>query len=68
MKTKGKLFGLGVFIYFAIIALLLIGEVRCIYKAITCNWEPVGKAEILYTVSACTGLGCIVGWINIEDK
>ena len=45
-----------------------IGEIKCIYKVFTCNWEPIGKAEILYTVSVCTGLGCITGWINIEDK
>ena len=44
------------------------GEIRCIYKAVTCNWEPVGKAEIIYTASACCGLGAIVGWIDIEDK
>tara|TARA_R110002126_G_scaffold6174_1_gene32665 strand:- start:16 stop:201 length:186 start_codon:yes stop_codon:yes gene_type:complete len=48
--------------------LLITGEVRCIYKAATCNWEPIGKAEIIYTASAFTGLGCIVGWFNIEDK
>ena len=46
----------------------IIGEIRCIYKAFTCNWEPIGKAEILYTASAFTGLGVIVGWFDIEDK
>lgn len=55
---------IGVFIW----GLIIIGEIRCIYKAVTCNWEPIGKAEILYTVSACTGLGAVVGWIHIEDK
>ena len=29
--------------------LALIGEIRCIYKACVCNWEPVGKAEVIYT-------------------
>lgn len=48
--------------------LALIGEIRCIYKAVTCNWEPVGKAEILYTAGACTGIGAVIGWINIKDK
>ena len=43
------------------------GEVMCIVKAVKCNWEPVGKAEVIYTASAVCGLGCIVGWINIED-
>ena len=57
-----------VMIWVAIVTLLIIGEVRCIYKAIACNWEPVGKAEIVYTGSVICGLGCIVGWMDIEDK
>ena len=61
MKKTGLLVGL-------VIVLLVVGEIRCIYKAITCNWEPIGKAEIVYTGSALTGIGCIVGWIDIEDK
>ena len=52
----------------ALVLLPLIGEVLCIYKAVKCNWEPVGKAEMIYTVSAITGLGCIVGYIDIQDK
>ena len=55
-------------IYLAIIVLGLIGEVKCIIKAVNCNWEPVGKAEVIYTAGACTGLGAIVGWFDIEDK
>ena len=47
--------------------LLLIGEVKCIVKAVRCDWNPVGKAEIIYTGAAFTGLGAIVGWIDIED-
>jgi len=55
-------------ISFAVVLFFLIGEVMCIVKAIKCNWEPVGKAEIIYTGAALTGLGSIVGWFNIEDK
>lgn len=55
-------------LYIAIIIVVVGGNIRCIYKAVTCNWEPIGKAEILYTASACTGLGAIVGWIDINDK
>ena len=55
-------------IVIAMLAAAIIGEVKCIIKAIDCNWEPVGKAEIVYTVASLTGLGCIVGYINIEDK
>jgi len=63
MKDKGFIL-LPILIW----AALLFGEFRCIYKMCTCNWEPVGKAEIIYTGSAVTGLGCITGWIDIEDK
>ena len=58
----------GIIIWIAIVALLVIGEVRCIYKAVTCNWEPIGKAEIIYSGAAVCGLGSIIGWIDIEDK
>lgn len=58
----------GVTIAAAITILLVVGEVKCIIKAIDCNWEPVGKAEIIYTGASLTGLGCVVGYINIEDK
>ena len=52
----------------AIALLAIVGEVKCIIKAINCNWEPVGKAEMVYTGSAVLGLGCIVGYIDIQDK
>lgn len=47
---------------------LVVGEVRCIVKAVRCNWEPIGKAEVIYTGAALTGLGSFIGWLNIEDK
>lgn len=55
-------------IYLVIFIFALIGEVKCVIKAVNCNWDPIGKAEVAYTLSACTGFGAIVGWINIEDK
>lgn len=54
--------------YLAIAVLAIVGEIKCIIKAINCNWEPIGKAEILYTGSSLTGIGCITGWIDIQDK
>ena len=63
-----KLFPTWVFIWIVLIILSVIGEVRCIYKAVTCNWEPIGKAEVVYTAAALTGFGVIVGYFNIEDK
>ena len=57
-----------VIVYLVLSVIAVIGEIKCIIKAIDCNWEPVGKAEIIYTGSAVTGLGCITGWFDIEDK
>lgn len=55
-------------IYGAILIGALVGEVKCIIKMIDCNWEPIGKAEIMYTAGTFTGLGCIVGYIDIKDN
>lgn len=55
-------------IYVAIVVACIVGEVKCIVKAVQCNWEPIGKAEVVYTVSALTGVGFIVGYIDIKDK
>lgn len=52
----------------ALIAAVLVGEIKCIIKAVNCNWQPIGKAEIIYTVGACTGAGCIIGYLDIKDN
>ena len=57
-----------IFIQVAIFVVCIVGEIKCIYKAINCNWDPVGKAEVMYTAAACTGLGFVVGYVNIQDK
>ena len=51
-----------------VVLFLIAGEIQCIYKACKCNWNPIGKAEVIYTAAAVTSLGAIVGWFNIEDK
>ena len=66
-QIKEKGFGV-VLLAFAFYAFVITGEVKCIIKATKCNWDPTGKAEVIYTASALTGAGVIVGWINIEDK
>lgn len=47
--------------------LLLIGEVRCIYQFVTSDFKAPYKREVLYGISAVTGIGSIVGWFNISD-
>jgi hypothetical protein len=54
-------------IYIAVILFAFIGWGRCVYKAVKCDWDPIGKAEVIYTVGVFTGAGAIIGWIDIED-
>lgn len=62
-----KSIGVAFLIWLLVAILAVVGEIKCIVKACKCDWEPIGKAEIIYTASACCGLGVVVGWINIED-
>jgi hypothetical protein len=55
-------------VYSLITIVALVGEVKCIIKMAQCNWEPIGKAEIIYTAGTFTGLGCVVGYLDIQDK
>jgi len=55
-------------IYLAILLAGVVGEVKCIIKMVQCNWEPIGKAEIIYTAGTFTGLGAIIGYLDIQDK
>jgi len=48
--------------------LAIFGEVRCAYKMFTCNWEPIGKAEVVYTIGTFSGAGVVIGYFDIEDK
>lgn len=55
--------------YWMIVGAILIGWVKSIIKASQCNWEPIGKAEVVYTIGACTIVGGgVIGWIDIQDK
>lgn len=55
-------------IYLIILIAMLVGEVKCVVKAINCNWDPIGKAEAIYTIGVFSGLGAIIGYMDIEDK
>jgi len=47
--------------------ILIVGEVKCVVKAFNCDWEAPYKSEAIYTISAITGIGGIVGYMNFED-
>ena len=55
-------------IYTLIPLFCLVGWVKCIIKAVDCNWDPIGKAEVIYTAGIFTGLGSVIGYIDIQDK
>ncbi len=67
MKNKAGIVIL-TFLPILLFVIAIFGEIRCIYKMCTCNWEPIGKAEIVYTVGTFTGAGVVIGYLNIEDK
>lgn len=46
----------------------LLGYIQCCYKMADCNWDPIGKAEVLYTIGVFTGTGTFIGWFDIEDN
>lgn len=52
----------------AIPILLFVGWIKCLYKFCNCDFEPSYKAEIVYGVGTFSGLGCIIGWMDINDK
>jgi hypothetical protein len=56
-----------VFNYLLAIAILF-GYCRCAYQFCTSDFKPSYKREIVYGVGVCTGLGAIVGYINIPDS
>lgn len=49
---------------FLLYIFLIVGEVRCIIKFFSCDFEPSYKAEAIYGVSTITGLGAVVGWLD----
>lgn len=69
LKLKSMKTSIGIIvIYGGIIIGALVGEVKCIIKMIDCNWQPIGKAEIIYTAATFTGFGAVVGYLDIQDK
>jgi hypothetical protein len=64
MKFAGSL----VLLWMLVVGLGIIGEVQCIIKAIDSDWKSPYKREVVYTISVLTGVGALVGWLNIKDN
>ncbi len=54
-------------IIIAIIILGCIGWVKDVVKLIRCDFQAPYKAEVIYGIGAVTGLGSVVGWVNVQD-
>lgn len=42
----------------------IVGEVMCRVKFFKCDFKESYKAEIIYGVSMCTGIGAVVGYMD----
>ena len=45
----------------------IVGEIICFAKFFDSDFEPSYKREIIYGVSAFTGVGGVVGYMNFPD-
>ena len=71
--SKFDIFGLCVFMFVYIVITLIvvglvIGEILCIYKFVTCDFEPSYKEEIVYGIGMVTGTGGIIGWLDLKEE
>ena len=55
------------FIVIALGVLAVVGEISCIYKFVTSDFEPSYKREVIYGIGMVTGVGAIIGYMDIED-
>ena len=53
-----------ILVYIAFLVFGLIGWIKCLVHLLSCDFNPIGKAEILYGLGTFTGLGAIIGWFD----
>jgi hypothetical protein len=49
---------------FALIGAIIFGWGRCIYKFVSCDFEPSYKAEIIYGGGIVLGYGAVIGYFD----
>jgi hypothetical protein len=56
----------GIIVSIMIPVMLVIGYIKCIVHLCNCDFSSATsyKAEIIYAIGTCTGLGTILGWFN----
>lgn len=62
-----KSFGVASVVMLLIYVALIVGYIKDIVKLVKCDFEAPYKAEVIYGVGAVTGLGAIIGYIDIPD-
>lgn len=67
MKMNNKGFALIELVFVLFFIFATIGEIRCIYKFIQCDFKPSYKAEVIYGVGIFTGFGCVLGYFNFGE-
>lgn len=45
----------------------IIGWVMCVVKFVKSDFDAPYKSEIIYGIGTFSGLGAIIGWININE-
>lgn len=52
-----------------IVVMIAIGWIKSIVKAANCNFDPIGKAEVVYVIgSLIPPAGGVIGWIDVKDE
>ncbi|MDD4352557.1 MAG: hypothetical protein PHU71_06320 [Candidatus Gracilibacteria bacterium] len=45
----------------------VVGYVKNIVRFVNCDFQPAYKAEVVYGIGLIPPIGCITGWISIDD-
>jgi hypothetical protein len=63
---KGGIFA--AILWVVLIVAGVVGEIKCIYKFFTSDFQPSYKRECIYGFSSIIGAGAIVGYIDVPDE
>lgn len=66
-NTMKKTFGTFYKVWLVLWLFMVIGYVKCIVHLCHTDFKAPYKAEILYGVGVCSGLGGVIGWFDIAD-
>jgi len=50
-----------------VVLVAFIGWGQCVYKLTKCDFKAPYKAEVFYGFGTFSGMGCIIGYMNIGE-